>query len=306
MSAPVVVRGNHSHLFGPSMLPVLEELFMSSYEQHPSRREVLFQTKQTDRDIWQYSSIEDMDLFVQMSEGQEYDYKRPKQGASKTLSILKYGLGASISQETIDDGKFDLAADIVRKMGRSARETKEISAMNVFNNGFSSETTADGLSLFNAAHTMPSGGTFRNVLATDADLSPSSLDQALADFETQFVGDSGIIELIRPEILLVSPNQKRYAKELVGSDLKPDSAENNMNSLKGEGLMVVASPHLTDPDAWFLLSSKANHGLRIINRADVQTKSEVDFDRDAIKYKSMYREIIGAVHGKGVFGSDGV
>lgn len=305
MSAPVAVRSQYSHLYGSSMLPVLEEIFRSEYSQHPSRREMLFSVKQTDRDIWQYSEMHDMELFSQMSEGEQYSYNRPKQGASKTLSVLKYGLGASISEEAVDDGKFDMISDIVRKMARSGKESQEVNAMNILNNGFDSTLTADGQYLFDTDHTLPSGGTYRNELATSADLSPSSLDQALSDFETQFVGDSGIIELIRPKILLVHSSQRRYAMELVGSELKPDSAENNMNSLKGEGLMVVSSPHLTDTDAWFILSDKADHGLRIINRASIETKSEVDFDTDSIKYKSRYREVIGAVHPKGVFASPG-
>lgn len=305
MSAPVAIRSQYSHLFGSAMLPVLEEVFRSEYDLHPSRRDQLFQVKSTQRDIWQFTELHDMDLFEQMSEGQEYTYRRPKQGASRTLSVLKYGLGASISQEAIDDGKFDLVSDIVRKMGRSAKESQEINAMNLFNNGFGSAVANDGLAIFHSAHTLPSGGTFRNVLSTAADLSRTSLDQALYDFETQFVGDSGIIEMIRPSILLVNPIQRRYAMELVGSELRPDSADNNMNSLKGEGLMVVSSPHLTDTDAWFLLSDKSQHGLRIINRASVETKSEESFDTDSIKYKARYREVIGAAHAKGVFGTPG-
>lgn len=305
MSAPVAVRGQYSHLYGTAMLPVLEEIFRSEFDQHPSRRDELFNVKQTQRDIWQFTELHDMEMFSEMSEGEQYSYKRPKQGASRTLTIKKYGLGASISEEAIDDGKFDLVSDIMRKMGRSARESQEVNAMNIFNNGFGSETTNDGLALFHAAHTLPSGGTYRNLLSVASDLSTTSLDTALYDFETQNVGDSGIIELIQPKILLVNPIQKRYASELIGSDLKADSMDNNLNSLKSEGLRVVASPHLTDTDAWFLLADKSQHGLRIINRASIETKSEVDFDTDSIKYKSRYREIIGAAYAKGAFGTAG-
>lgn len=305
MPTPVALRSSYSHLYGSSMLPVLEELFRSEYEQHPSRREALFKTVKTDRDIWQYSELHDLDLFATMAEGEEYSYKRSKQGYSKTLSVQKYGLGISISEEAIDDGKIDLVADMVRKMGRSAKESKEVAAMNIFNNAFTSETTADGQYLCDTDHTLPSGGTYRNKLSTAADLSVTSLETALYDFETQFVGDSGIIELIRPKFLLVNPLNRRYADELVNSMAKPDSADNNKNSFKDEGLTVVSSPHLTDTDAWFLVSDPMYNGLRIISRADVETKSEVEFDTDSIKYKSRYREVIGAVHPKGVFGTPG-
>lgn len=302
---PVAIRSQYGDLFGPTMLPVLEELFYSELEMHPSRREQLFKIVGTDRDIWQSTEIHDLDLFKQMSEGEEYTYTRPKQGSHLTLTVVKYGLGFSISEEMIKDGKFDLVADMTRKLAKSARESQEIQAMNVFNNGFSSQLTADGVSIFNSAHPLPSGGSFRNVLSTPADLSPTMLDQLLSDFETQFVGDSGIIYNLKPKSLLVHPIQKRYARELIGSEGRPDTADNNLNPFLDDGLQVVSSPHLTDQNGVYLLAEPAETGLRIIEREQVQTKSNESFDTDSVKYKSMYREIIGVTQAYGIFGTPG-
>jgi len=306
--APVLLRSNYSDLFGSTMLPVLEELFRSELAQHPMRREQLFKVISTDRDIWQSSELHDMPLFQAVSEGQDYSFYKPSQGVSKTFNMIKYGLGFSISEEAVDDGKFDFIADAIRKMARSAKESQEIAAMNIFNNGFTSATSADGQYVFDSDHTLPSGLTFRNKLSTAADLSSSSLEQMLVDFETQFIGDSGIINKISPKILLVHPENKRYAMELIGSELKADSADNNMNSLKQDGLVVVSSPHLTDSDAWFLLASPEETGLRIIKRTGIETKAagdDVGFVNDSIFYKSRYREAIGVTHPYGIFGSAG-
>ena len=308
MPAPVAIRSQYSHLFGSSMLPVLEEMFRLEIEQHPSRREMLFKKVAHDRDIWQSSELHDLDLFAVVGEGSDYTFKRPKQGASKTLTVVKYGLGVSISEEMVADGKMDLVGDMIRKLGRSAKESQEIQAMNVFNNGFSSVTTADGVALFSASHTLPSGGTLRNVLSTAADLSVTSLDTMLSDFETVFVGDSGIIYRLMPKNLVVHSSNRRYAMELIGSELKADTADNNMNSLKGEGLQVVSSPHLTDTDAWFLTAAPVETGLRIIERTPIETKAagpDVGFSTDSIYYKSRYREVIGAIHPFGVMGTAG-
>lgn len=306
--APVLLRANFGDLFGSSMLPVLEELFRSELEQHPMRRESLFKVVPTDRDIWQSSEIHDMPLFAQIAEGQDYSFYRPNQGVNKTISVLKYGLGFSISEEAVEDGKFDFISDAIKKMAKSARESQEISAMNIFNNGFASELSADGQYVFDTDHSLPSGMSFRNKLSTDADLSPSSLEQALVDFETQFIGDSGIIYNMAPRILLVHPENKRYANEIIGSDLKADSADNNMNSLKNDGLIVMASPHLTDSDAWFLLASPDQTGLRIVSRMGIQTKAAGDsegFVNDSVYFKSRYREKVAVTHPYGIFGSQG-
>jgi hypothetical protein len=307
---PVQIRANHTHLFSSAALPALEEVFWFEMDQHPSRREMLFKTVSTERDIWQSSERHDLELFGEVAEGSEYSFKRTKQGATKLLTIKKMGLGVSISEEMVDDSRFDEIGDLLRKLAKSARETQEVDAMNIFNNGLpsGSETVADGLSILNSAHTLPSGSTFRNVLSTAADLSETALQTAMSDFETVFVGDSGIVYSMRPKILLVHPSNKRYAKELVASEGKPDSADNNMNSLKDDGLMVVSSPHLTDSDAWFLLSDSSETGLRIVSRKPIETKAsgpDSGFANDSIFYKARYREKLGCIHPYGIFGTPG-
>lgn len=305
MSAPVFVRANYADLFGVDMLPALEELFKSELDRHPNRREMLFNMVKPQGGIYQYSELHDMPLHTQMSEGEEYSFQRPRAGANKTLEVQKWGLGASISDESIRDAKFDVVADVIRKMAKSGKESQEIAAMNVFNNAFTTETTADGLSLCNTAHTLPSGQTFSNRLATDADLSRSALRTMLSSFEKNFIGDTGIIYKMVPKILLVHTDERAYAQELVGSDKKPDSMDNNINTLKDEGLIVVASPHLTDTDAWFLLSAKEETGLKIVQDYGIQTKGWEDEDTDSVKYRSRYREKVGALHPYGIFGTTG-
>lgn len=303
------LRSNYSDLFGSGMLPVLEEMFWSEVDTHNVVREKIFKTVATDRDIWQYSEMHDMPLFETVQESQDYTFSRPLAGVNKTLSVNKYGLGFSISEESVDDGKFDFISDAVKKLAKSAKESQEIAGMNIFNNGFTVDTSADGQYVFDTDHTLPSGLSFRNRPSTGIDLSASSLETGLIDFSTQQIGDSGIIYNIKPKVLLVPPQLKRYAMELIGSDLKADTADNNMNSLKSDGLTVISSPHLTDADAWFLLASPEETGLRIINRKPLSTKAsgqDVGFINDSIYYKSSYREVLGTTHAYGIYGSPGI
>lgn len=305
---PASLRANYDDLYSSSALPVLELLFDNEFSRHPSLRESLFNVRSTDRDIWQSSELHDLPFFNQMDEGQDYDFVSQKQGANKTFVMQKFGLGVSFSEELIADGKFDMVAMAIRKLASSGAETQEVDAMNVFNNGFSSETSWDGVSLFNASHPLPSGSTYRNTLSVAADLSPSSLETALIDFEKQFVGDGGEIKNIRPRVLLVPSELKRTAMEITGSALKADTADNNMNPFLQDGLRVVSSPHLTDSDAWYLLASPEETGLQIIVRQPMQTKAagpDVGFINDSIFYKASYREELGATHAYGVYGSPG-
>lgn len=101
-----------------------------------------------------------------------------------------------------------------------------------------------------------------------------------------------------------------YASELLGSEKKVDSSDNNTNSIKGEGLQLISSPRLTDTVGWSLLASPEDHGLRIVSRKPLETKAAapdgVGYLNDAVYYKARYREVIDAVHAYGVYGVQGV
>lgn len=308
MPSPNAVRANYDDLYSSSALPVLELLFDNEFSRHPSLRQTLFNVRGTDRDIWQSSELHDLQKFNQMTEGEDYDFVSQKQGSNKTLVVKKFGLGVSFSEELIADGKFDMVAMAIRKLASSGAETQEVDAMNIFNNGFTTEQSWDGVSVFNTAHALPQGGSYRNKLSVAADLSPSSLETSLIDFEKQFIGDGGEIKNIRAKVLLVPTELKRTAKEIVGSALKADTADNNMNPFLEDGLRVVSSPHLTDSDAWFLLADPMDTGLQIIQRQPMQTKAagpDVGFFNDSIYYKASYREEIGVTYAYGVYGTEG-
>lgn len=308
MATPALKRTNFGDLFSTTMLPVLEEIFQSNLQRHPSVRDRIFKKIMSDRDIWQYTEIHDMPLFSSVSEGADYTFDRPKQGYDKTFTHVKYGLGFSISEEAVEDGKFSFIADAVEKLAKSAKETQEQAAMDILNNGFTSATTADSQPVFSTAHTTPTGTyTIANKPSTDLDLSFSSLSTCLSNFKKAFRGDSGIYNLIMPKILLVPTELELYAKQLVGSAQIADSADNNMNPFQN-GLQVIASPHLTDADAWFLLSDPSEHGLRVIERKGIETMSgpsAVGFLNDAVFYKCRYRESVGAVNHQGLYGTSG-
>jgi hypothetical protein len=308
-NTPVFLKNNFADLYGQDMLPALEELFRHELMLHPKIREKLFATKRISGDIWQSSEMGDLQNFIEVAEGTDYTFVAPRAGLNKTLKPKKYGLGFSISEEAVEDGKFDEISAAVKMLAESAIDSQEVAAMDIFNNAFGSATAWDGLALCATAHTLPSGLTFRNRPTTHVDLSQSALDAALTDFEVEFKRDSGKIVYDRPRVLLVHPSQRRYAMELIGSELKADTSDNNMNSLKGEGLVVMSSPRLTDQDAWFLLAAPEKTGLRIIQRKGVETKAagaDAGFVNDSILYKSRYREIVGITHAYGVWGTQGI
>jgi hypothetical protein len=305
---PALKQVNFADLYGSASLPVLEEFFMYNVSQVPVMRDLLARVIQHDREIWQYTESHDMPQPVVVAEGEDYTLGAPKQGYDKTLSITKKGYGFSISEEAFDDGRFDMIGDAIAKLAKSSREKQEQDFMDLFNNGFSSATTADGQSIFSTAHITPTGTiTISNRPATHADLSFISLSTGISDFARVFRGDSGVYQMIKPKFLLVPAQLELYAKQLVASAQEADTANNNINPFHNQ-LQVVASPRLSDSDAWFLLADKMDNGLRIINRKSlefVRAGKDSGFLNDNIILKCRYRDAVAAVNHLGLYGTAG-
>jgi hypothetical protein len=259
--------------------------------------------------LWQSQDILDLPLAQEIPEGTQYTQSRIAQGLSKTFTPTKYGGMVGITKEMIQDARFDTMGNWARKLGEALSQTREIGAVNLYNNAFSSELAEDGLSLINSAHVV-GAQTFSNVISGNPDLSETALQAALAQFETAFIRSNGTYINIRPRILVVHPSNKRYAMELVGSSLKPDSADNNLNSILQDNLMVVSSPYFTDPDAWFLQAEPSKTGMVVVNRQGIETSSTSfndgpGFTTDSALIKASYREAIGVTHARGILGSSG-
>lgn len=302
-------RSQYPNLFGPTQLAALEMLVLDHGEFPSSKRETLFRQAKAERDIWRSQEILDLPLATLIPEGSAFSSSRPAQGFQKTFQPYKKGGMVSLTKEMIQDSRFDSMGAWAKKLGESIAQTREIDALNVFNNAFTTEIAQDGLSLINTGHIV-GALTFSNSITGNPDLSEVSLQQALAQFETAFIRSNGTYINLMPRMLVVSPSNKRYAKELVGSEGKPDTLDNNLNSIREDGLMVVSSPYLTDPDAWFVQAAPEQTGLFIVEREGVSTASSgydegVGFTTDSALIKASFREDIGVTNAYGILGSSG-
>src|SRR5258706_8433999 len=180
------------------------------------------------------------------AEGAAVTYEDLAQGFDATYQADTYELAFRASKEALDDEQEEVVSDAARALGGSMNFTYDVDHSNLFNNGFTSTTgSPDGVSLFSTAHPLVGGGTNQNRPTTDGDLSVAQLRVALNDIANT-KDDAGKIVHWRPKVLLVSYNQKWLAMELLGSELRADTADNALNAFKDDGLVVVATPYLTD------------------------------------------------------------
>lgn len=295
---------NFRNYFGVSALPALDEIFFDHYEQAEDPRSKLFNMESTDREIVQKASVTSLGLLNQVAEAQQAPKDNFNQSYYKTYTVYKYAKAIGISDEMIQDDRFDMISKMVKSLARSSRETQLVNSMNIFNNAFTSEQSWDGVAIISSSHPTEVGN--QSNLVAAADLSYSSLATAEQLFR-QFQDNRGKKLLLKPRVLLVSESDRQNALEIVQSPYKAGTANNNINALGADGgLTVMSSPYLTDSDAWFLLSDPMDHGLRIIDRQSLTTKMDEDVIAGVLYYKAQYRQALGCDEWRGICGSVGV
>lgn len=187
---------------------------------------------------------------------------------------------------------------------------KDTTCANIFNSyGFSGTGSAhmtgmDGLALFHIAHTLTGGGTYANKPTTDADLSITSLENALYNMRLT-VGDRNELLDLTPKILLIPPQLERTAYELLKSSGRPDTANRADNWIPSQGLQMVVWNRLSDTNAWFLLTDKAQHNLIYYNRLELETDTDRDFNTKDTVYSAVSRFSVGWADWRGVYGTSG-
>lgn len=295
---------NFRNYFGTAALPALDQIFFDEYDQAEDVRSKLFQIESTDRELVQTTEMTSLGLFTATAEGEIANQDSFNQGYSKNFSVNKYAKRIGISEEMMDDDRWSLCAKMVKSLARSAKETKNLLAMNILNNAFSAEKSADGVAIISASHPSEVGNQ-SNTLASAADLAVASLKEAETVFRN--MKDSrGKRLLIKPKYLLVSESDRHAAIEIVQSPYKSGSADNNINSIGADGgLTVISSPYLTDTDAWFLLSDPMEHGLKIFERQALSTKTHADDSAGVLYYIAKFREALGCDKWRGIVGTAG-
>ena len=244
-------------------------------------------------------------IMDEKSEGESINYDSPVEGFLNTYTHTVFAKGIRITMEQWSDDLYGVMEDSPSELGRMAYATEETTLSNHFNNGFDNGYTGpDGKELFATDHVRENGVAYRNELSTAADLSTTSLEQALIDFRN-FRDGGGKRLQIKPETLLVSPDNQFNAARILDSNQTPEDSTNAVQPVNGLGLTMQVWDYLTDTDAWFLLASDDNHKLNLYERESFTTSDVYDFDTGDIKFKGLFRQSSGWADPRGVFGSPG-
>lgn len=218
-----------------------------------------------------------------------------------------FALGFLNSEEMREDEQYGIMNDLAGGLGRSARITAELYGHDVLNNGFSAAKYVgrDGFALFSTVHPLRgTGGTYGNTPTVAIDISEAGIEAAIATFDNM-VDDRGITSEKSARIVLVTPGDRMLAKRLLNSAGMPGTNNNDINPLADEGLTLMVSNWLTDPDAWFVLPAPEESPLIFYWRKAADTKTWDDDNADGTYHKIKQRHSVGFDDWRGIWGSPG-
>lgn len=283
----MIVRAAYPDEYLTTMLPAVDEVVLGSFEQFEPQFSKVFRMKTSQRSIEQSTEVTGLSTFGVVPEGKGLTYDSPLRVGNKTWIHLQYGLGFKASKIAMDDDKFAMISGLGQQLGKSAFETREVTAALTFNNAFSSSFPGiDGVSLINTAHPLANGSTQSNSLPYASDLDVISL-QMLMNIMRRTRDHRGKLRRLRPQKLIVPPELQYVASELLKSSMRPDTANNTSNAFKDGDAMPITSfmvwDYLTDPRSWFLETDPSDTGLTWYDREKFNTAHGIDFETRSVK-----------------------
>src|SRR3990167_3719363 len=279
--------------------PKLSSIWHEAYPQRPVEYTSFVNVRSTRKKTVTDYKLSDFGPLRLKGEGENIIYDDPLFGPEKEYTPVRFALGYKVTQEMIDHELYGQVDKFERALITSAVNLQETKAALLLVNGFGT------LALFSTAHTRLDGGaTLRNRPSADVDLGVTGLQNAIVDFHTQNLDDRGRPQLIRPKLIIINPADMFTARELLQSEFKPGTANNEVNALREEGLSFMVSHFIgADADQWFLLGDQ--HDLNFIWDTRPRGGMEEDFDSEVIKRKVVEGFFVSHGEWRGTWGTSG-
>lgn len=288
------------------LVPGINALFGDSYNQVPATWSRIFQTMSSDRAYEEDVKLGAPTLATDKAEGAAVTYQSWGEEYTVRYNHVTTAAGFIITEEAMDDNLYERGAmRYARQIGRAMAITKEIKGTNVLNNAFTAGqyVGGDGVALASASHPV---GAYTNSNTASVDLSETALDNMYIALAA-WVDSGGKKFAAQPKMLIVPPNLMSTCERLLKTDLKVDSANNDVNFIKTTRLLpdgYMVNPWLTDTDAWFA-KTDVDHGLIHFKRGGIKKRMVEDEDTFSLKVNFSERYSFGFSDPLQIYASQG-
>lgn len=226
--------------------------------------------------------------------------------AAKTSLVYEFLQNMPIARTFMADQQLDAVSKGVKQRAQAYVASRDRKAFSVYANGFTTQTTIDGVAVFSNSHVNQNGDTVDN-LETGA-LTDPNLNIMVNSLRTQ-LNQAGVILGWEPKALLTPSILHQTGMSVAKSVLRAGTGNNDLNyfSEMYPGMKVVYSPFLdtTSQTAYFLTSStngmmRAEREAFFTELLDWKTQAN-----DQYIYKMREREVVDSIQYDGLVGSTG-
>ena len=287
--------------------PGLNALFGLEYKRYDNEHAEIYDVENSDRAFEEEVILSGFGNAQVKGEGAGVSFDDAQETFTARYSHETIALAFAITEEAIEDNLYDrLASRYTKALARSMANTKQVKAASVLNNAFNANFKGgDGKALLADDHPTLAGS-FKNELATSADLNETSLEHSMIDIAK--MTDERGLKIAARGLKMIIPSELQFtAERLMKSQGRVGTADNDINAINSMGMVpqgYVVNHFLTDSDAFFIKTDVPN-GLKMFVRAPIKTAMEGDFDTGNVRYKARERYSFGFSDPRGLFGSPG-
>ena len=280
--------------FGDLLLPGFRKIFNNQYQEIPSLIEELFNMVPSERNYEEDSQVGAFGDFENFTESGQVSYDEIYQGYDTRYNHIEWAKGFQVQRRLFDDDLYNIMNKKPMGLAISAKRSREKRGADIFNLNSAMPGpggTGDGLSLFNDAHTVPSGAYTKDNDGTN-NLTEAGIEATLIEMRN-FRDDRNNYISVNPNLILISPNQQREAEKLVGSRGSVGTGDNDINPYY-QRFEIKVWQYLTDTNAWYVID-KAYMKMFLIwfQRINMEFDQDKDFDSKVAKFSGYERDSQG-------------
>ena len=288
--------------------PGLNALFGLEYKRYDNEASQIFDNESSDRAFEEEVMLSGFGTADVKPEGSGVQYDDAQETYTARYTHETVALAFALTEEAVEDNLYDrISSRYTKALARSMATSKQVKGAAVLNNAFATSgyDGGDGESLCGNAHPTLNGNQ-TNIPTTAADLSETSLEQALIDIAS-FQDERGL-KIAAQGMKMIIPKELQFtAERIMKSQGRVGTADNDINAVKSMGMVpqgFVVNHYLSDTDAWFIKTDVPN-GMKHFVRAPLKTAMEGDFDTGNVRYKARERYSFGWSDWRGIYGNQG-
>lgn len=280
-----------SENFGYLLEPGLRKIFMDEYALPEGQIDNLFGMEKSNKATEYDLGIGGMGDLEEFQGTIPYDDFKMQYRVSYTHR--EWVKGIKVERKLVDDDLYSIINKRPAQLSLVAKRTREKHGSTVFNNAFNTTVFAggDGLALCASAHTRV--GTATTVSNAGSTALSATAVEATRLAMRQFTDETDNLLVAKGDTLLVPPQLEETAWEIVNSNGKLGTADNDPNFNKGR-YRVIVWDYLQDSNNWFMIDTRMSKMfLKWFNRIPIEFNKDKDFDTYIAKYSCYVRYSYG-------------